>query len=385
MSDRQDGLRDSPRDVLIVGAGFAGMYAIHRFRQQGLSVLALEAGSDVGGTWYWNRYPGARCDVPSLEYSYGFSEALEQEWDWPEVFSAQPDILRYANHVADRFDLRRDIRFDTRVTAVTYQEAENLWQLTTETGETFERADTASWPPAAFPFRTRRTFPARIPSPARCCIRVCGRRSPSISPASGSASSAPAPPACRPFPSWPARPAPHRVPAHAGLHGAGQPQGHARRGAGRFPNALSADPGDAAEQRRRRVRLPTGKEQARCSAGADEQALSPSRPPVAEPVAPAGGGMTAFSTSAPRQRSASWSKRTRSRRAVVLPRCLRISEAANEAANAAVPGGHPRPGRRPGDSGAFSVPRPMASAASARCWTATTTRPSTATTSRWWT
>ncbi len=132
MSDRP------PRDVLIVGAGFAGMYAIFKFRELGLSVLALEAGSDVGGTWYWNRYPGARCDVPSLEYSYGFSEALEQEWDWPEVFSAQPDILRYANHVADRFDLRRDIRFDTRVTSVTYQEADNLWQLDTEAGETFE-------------------------------------------------------------------------------------------------------------------------------------------------------------------------------------------------------------------------------------------------------
>ena len=89
-------------DVLIVGAGFAGMYAIHRFRSLGLSVRAFEAGTDVGGTWYWNRYPGARCDVPSLEYSFGFSEELEQEWTWPEVFSAQPDILEYANHVAER-------------------------------------------------------------------------------------------------------------------------------------------------------------------------------------------------------------------------------------------------------------------------------------------
>ncbi|HEY5647576.1 MAG TPA: NAD(P)/FAD-dependent oxidoreductase [Pseudomonadales bacterium] len=126
------------RDVLIVGAGFAGMYAIYRFRKQGLKALALEAGSDVGGTWYWNRYPGARCDVPSLEYSYGFSEELEQEWEWPEVFSAQPDILRYANHVADKFDLRRDIRFDTRVTAVTWLNESSLWQLTTESGQIFE-------------------------------------------------------------------------------------------------------------------------------------------------------------------------------------------------------------------------------------------------------
>ncbi len=124
-------------DVIVVGAGFAGLYAIHRFRQLGLSVKVLEAGSDVGGTWYWNRYPGARCDVPSLEYSFGFSEALEQEWNWPEVFSAQPDILAYANHVAERFDLRRDIQFDTRVTSVTYLEAENLWQLTAEGGEIF--------------------------------------------------------------------------------------------------------------------------------------------------------------------------------------------------------------------------------------------------------
>ena len=98
-------------DVVIVGAGFAGMYGLHKLRSQGLKVKVFEAGSDVGGTWYWNRYPGARCDVPSIEYSFGFSDELEQEWDWPEVFSAQPDILRYANHVADRFDLRKNTAF----------------------------------------------------------------------------------------------------------------------------------------------------------------------------------------------------------------------------------------------------------------------------------
>ncbi len=125
-------------DVVIVGAGFAGMYAVYRFRNMGLDVLALEAGGDVGGTWYWNRYPGARCDVPSMEYSYGFSEALEQEWDWPEVFSAQPDILRYANHVADRFDLRRNIRFNTRVTSVDYLEDQQVWRVGTDTGATCE-------------------------------------------------------------------------------------------------------------------------------------------------------------------------------------------------------------------------------------------------------
>jgi len=124
-------------DVIVVGAGFAGMYAIYRFRQAGLNVKVLEAGTDVGGTWYWNRYPGARCDVPSIEYSFGFSPELEQEWHWPEVFSAQPDILAYANHIAARFDLRRHIQFNTRVNSVAYQEEQNLWQLTTEQGESF--------------------------------------------------------------------------------------------------------------------------------------------------------------------------------------------------------------------------------------------------------
>ena len=129
--------RDKVFDVVVVGAGFAGMYALHRFREQGLAVQVLEAGSDVGGTWYWNRYPGARCDVPSLEYSFGFSAALEQEWDWPEVFSAQPDILRYANHIADRFDLRRDISFETRISAVAWDDTAGIWRLRAEDGRTF--------------------------------------------------------------------------------------------------------------------------------------------------------------------------------------------------------------------------------------------------------
>jgi len=124
-------------DVLIVGGGFAGMYALYKLGKQGLSVKAFEAGSDVGGTWYWNRYPGARCDVPSLEYSYSFSKEVEQEWDWPEVFSAQTDILAYANHVADRFSLREDMQFNTRISATEYLEAQNLWQLRTEDGEQF--------------------------------------------------------------------------------------------------------------------------------------------------------------------------------------------------------------------------------------------------------
>ena len=99
-------------DAIVVGAGFAGLYQLHRLRALGMAVKVIEAGSDVGGTWYWNRYPGARCDVESMQYSYAFSEELQQEWHWPELFSAQPDILKYANHVADKLDLRRDILFE---------------------------------------------------------------------------------------------------------------------------------------------------------------------------------------------------------------------------------------------------------------------------------
>ncbi len=123
-------------DAVIVGAGFAGMYMLHRLRGLGLSVRVFEAASGVGGTWFWNRYPGARCDVESMQYSYSFLNELQQEWKWSERFSAQPEILRYANHVADRLDLRRDIEFDTRVTDAVYDEAAGLWQIRTDRGET---------------------------------------------------------------------------------------------------------------------------------------------------------------------------------------------------------------------------------------------------------
>ncbi|MGH9228408.1 MAG: flavin-containing monooxygenase [Acidimicrobiales bacterium] len=122
-------------DVVVVGAGFAGLYALHRLRGLGLSVQVYEAGAGVGGTWFWNRYPGARCDVESLEYSYSFSQDLEQEWDWSERYAPQPEILRYINHVADRFDLRRDIQFDTRVTAAVFDETVNRWGVTTDRGD----------------------------------------------------------------------------------------------------------------------------------------------------------------------------------------------------------------------------------------------------------
>jgi cation diffusion facilitator CzcD-associated flavoprotein CzcO len=121
-------------DVAIVGAGFAGLYMLHRCRQQGLAATVIEAGDDVGGTWYWNRYPGARCDVESLEYSYGFDEDLQQEWEWTERYAGQPEILRYLQHVADRFDLRRDIRFGTRVVAATFDDPTTTWRVRPDRG-----------------------------------------------------------------------------------------------------------------------------------------------------------------------------------------------------------------------------------------------------------
>jgi cyclohexanone monooxygenase len=122
-------------DAVVVGAGFAGMYMLHRLRGLGLKARVFEAGGGVGGTWYWNRYPGARCDVESMQYSYSFSEELDQEWTWSEKYAPQPEILEYANHIADRFDLRRHIVFDTRVTAATYDEQTNSWRIETDRGD----------------------------------------------------------------------------------------------------------------------------------------------------------------------------------------------------------------------------------------------------------
>jgi cation diffusion facilitator CzcD-associated flavoprotein CzcO len=122
-------------DVVVIGAGFAGLYALHRFRSDGLTVQAFEAADDVGGVWYWNRYPGARCDVESVDYSYSFDEDLQQEWDWTEKYATQPEILRYLNHVADRFDLRRDIKFGTRVTDIVLDEETLRWEVRTDAGD----------------------------------------------------------------------------------------------------------------------------------------------------------------------------------------------------------------------------------------------------------
>ena len=122
-------------DVVIVGAGWAGMYMLYQARRLGMRACALESGAGVGGTWYWNRYPGARCDVPSLNYSYSFSEELEQEWSWSELYASQPEIERYANFVADKFDLKPDIRFSTRLIRAVYQTDTKTWWLDSDRGD----------------------------------------------------------------------------------------------------------------------------------------------------------------------------------------------------------------------------------------------------------
>lgn len=136
----QNAAQTSPQkyDAVVVGAGLAGVYALYKLRNQGLSVRVLEAGSGIGGTWYHNRYPGARCDIESLDYSYSFDNELQQDWSWSERYASQPEILRYINHVADRFDLRKHIQLDTQVTSAVFDEATNTWTIGTDAGEDFE-------------------------------------------------------------------------------------------------------------------------------------------------------------------------------------------------------------------------------------------------------
>ncbi|MED5368315.1 MAG: alpha/beta hydrolase fold domain-containing protein, partial [Pseudomonadota bacterium] len=122
-------------DAVVVGAGFSGMYQLHKLREQGLNVRVFEAGSGVGGTWYWNRYPGARVDIESVAYSFSFSEELQQEWVWSEKHATQPELLEYANHVADRFDLRKDIQFETKVVSAHFDDDNNEWLVTLENGD----------------------------------------------------------------------------------------------------------------------------------------------------------------------------------------------------------------------------------------------------------
>jgi cyclohexanone monooxygenase len=130
--------RNAHFDAIVVGAGFAGLYTLYRFRQMGLSTRIYEMGTDVGGTWYWNRYPGARCDAESLAYSFSFSPELEQEWEWSERYAPQPEILKYAIHVSERFDLRRDIRFNRKVNTAHFNQGTGLWRVTTAAGDSAE-------------------------------------------------------------------------------------------------------------------------------------------------------------------------------------------------------------------------------------------------------
>ena len=122
-------------DVLVVGAGFAGLYSLHRLREMGRSVHVVEAASDVGGVWYWNRYPGARCDIESVDYCYSFSDEILQEWNWTERYPAQPEILHYINFVADKLDLRSGITLDTRVTSLIFDDAASRWTAETDRGD----------------------------------------------------------------------------------------------------------------------------------------------------------------------------------------------------------------------------------------------------------
>jgi cyclohexanone monooxygenase len=131
-----DQLQDKEFDVVVIGAGFAGMYALHKFRDQlDLSTVVFEIGDGVGGTWFWNRYPGARCDVESIDYCYTFSPGMHATWRWSERYATQPEIERYANHVADYLDLRKDIKFETRITSAHFDEEESIWRVETEKGD----------------------------------------------------------------------------------------------------------------------------------------------------------------------------------------------------------------------------------------------------------
>lgn len=121
--------------VIIIGAGFSGLYQLYSLREKGIDAHVIEAGADVGGTWFLNRYPGARCDIESIEYSYSFDPDLEQSWDWSERYAAQPEILAYVQHVADRHNLRRDITFNTRVEQLNWRDTDNCWSVTTDTGQ----------------------------------------------------------------------------------------------------------------------------------------------------------------------------------------------------------------------------------------------------------
>ncbi len=177
-------------DAVIVGAGFSGMYMLHNLRQLGLSVRVYEVGTDVGGTWYWNRYPGARCDVESLDYSYSFSKDLEQQWQWSERYPVQPEILKYAQHVADTFDLRKDIQFETRVTSARFDDVAQCWRIQTDHGAhvladycIMATGCLSTWRIPEFAGREPRSGPRAVPAGSgRLANRCRGFRRPQAEP-----------------------------------------------------------------------------------------------------------------------------------------------------------------------------------------------------------
>jgi cation diffusion facilitator CzcD-associated flavoprotein CzcO len=174
--------RDGDCDVVVVGAGFAGLYLLHRLRALGFATTVIEAGGDVGGTWYWNRYPGARCDNESIDYSYSFDPELQCEWQWSERYATQPEILRYLGHVADKHDLRRDIRFSTRVEAATWDDEATRWRLRTDQGDElccrFYVMATGACRPPSYPTSRASTDSGATPTPP-----TDGRMTASTSPA----------------------------------------------------------------------------------------------------------------------------------------------------------------------------------------------------------
>ncbi len=183
-------------DAIVIGAGFSGLYALHRLRELGVRAVILEKADDVGGTWLVNRYPGARCDIESIEYSYSFSDEIQQEWVWTETMPAQPEIEAYLNFVADRLDLRRDIRFDTNVVC------DDLRRRQRASGRCEPRRESRSPPRSSSPPRAscRRRWNPTSPGWTRSrvprCSPAAGPGTTSTSPVSASVSSAPARPAC---------------------------------------------------------------------------------------------------------------------------------------------------------------------------------------------
>jgi cation diffusion facilitator CzcD-associated flavoprotein CzcO len=192
-------------DAIIIGAGISGLFQLIRLRELGLAVRVFEAGSGVGGTWYWNRYPGARFDSESYSYGYSFSKELLQEWDWKEHFSGQPENERYLNYVADKFDLRRDITFNANVAAASFDERENCWEVRLDDG-TRAGARFLITAVGILSAHNIPPFAGSTVSRASRFIPLDGPKNASTSPANASASSAPAP-----LPSSSSRKSPRRL------------------------------------------------------------------------------------------------------------------------------------------------------------------------------